>query len=221
LSNSELFFVVSRFKEDVSWIKDITDNYIVYNKGDEDLPGFKTRRSENLGGNQRDTFHFIHENYDNLPDLMAFVQGDPFDHCKNGMFYELIKNRSFTKLEFYPDWPDGYWETNSSWYIPAHNQALRERGSTHVCRYSSFHDYANEIFKDYDFPGILRFPPGSQFIVEKSRCLFYPREFWSYMMSIFPNDTSINGGTEAHIIERSMSLIFENRYRPNPNILRS
>ena len=99
LSSNELFFVISRFKEDISWIKELTDNYIVYNKGDDDIPEYKAKKMPNIGGNQRDTFHFIYDNYDNLPDLMAFVQGDPFDHCKDGKFYDLIKNRHYTKLE--------------------------------------------------------------------------------------------------------------------------
>jgi hypothetical protein len=212
--------VISRFKEDVSWIKDITDNYIVYNKGDDDIPGFKARKMPNVGANQRDIFHFIHENYENLPELMVFVQGDPFDHCKDNSFHELIKNRKYTKLAHYPDWPDGYWETNTSWYVPSHTSFIRSKGIDYTCRYADFHQYASEIFKDYDYPGILRFPPGSQFIIERRQCLFYPREFWAHLMSIFPEGPNLNGGAEAHIIERSMSLIFENRYGPNPEILR-
>ena len=220
MSNRNLFFVISRFKEDVSWIRDITENYIVYNKGEDDIPDLKSKKIPNLGGNQRDIFHFIHENYDNLPDLMAFVQGDPFDHCKDGKFHDLIKNRSYTHLAYYPDFPDGYFETNSSWYVGAHNSSILSKGIEYRCRYQDFNEYANEIFERYDFPWILRFPPGSQFIVEKERCLFYPREFWAHLMSIFPDDPRLNGGTEAHIVERSMSLIFENRYRANPRIVR-
>jgi len=215
-----LFFVISRFKEDVSWIKDVSEDYIVYNKGEDDLVEYKTKRMPNIGANQRDIFHFIHENYDNLPELMAFVQGDPFDHCKDNSFYELIKSRKYTKLAQYPDWPDGYWETNTSWYVPCHTSYIRSKGIEYNCRYTDFHQYATEIFSDYDYPAMLKFPPGSQFIVERRQCLFYPREFWSYLMSIFPDGENLNGGAEAHIIERSMSLIFENRYNPNPGILR-
>ena len=220
MSRSELFFVISRYKEDLSWVKDVTDNYIVYNKGDDDILEYKTKKMPNIGGNQRDTFHFIYDNYDNLPDLMAFVQGDPFDHCKDGKFYDLIKNRHYTKLEYYPDWPDGYWETNTSWYVGSHTNTLRDRGIDYTCKYSDFHHFANEIFEGYDYPQILRFPPGSQFIVEKRQCLFYPREFWGHLLTVFSNDPTLNGGAEAHIVERSMSLIFENRYTANRNIVR-
>jgi len=32
-------------------------------------------------------------------------------------------------------------------------------------------------------------------------------------MEIFPTDPGVNGGTEAHIIERSIKLIFDNKFK--------
>ena len=75
------FLVVSRYNEDVSWIKTLTDNYIIYNKGEELSSEYNQIIAPNFGGNQYDIFRYIHDNYDNLPELIAFVQGDPFDHC--------------------------------------------------------------------------------------------------------------------------------------------
>ena len=59
----------------------------------------------------------------------------------------------------------------------------------------------------------IEFPPGSQIIVERERCTYYSKEFWSNLMNIIPKEIGINGGAEAHIIERSIQIIFENKYK--------
>lgn len=201
------FVVISRYQESVEWIKSLTDNYIIYNKG-ESLPDYKQILCENVGANQYDIARFIYDNYDNLPDLMAFLQGDPFDHCLPDRFYDLIRRDSFTPIFGDRNYPSGeYFEPNTSWY-------LHEPWQSHKppCRFSSFDDYCRYLFSDYCRVASLVFPPGSQFLVEKQRCLFYSREFWKKIIDIIPTQPGINGGREAHIIERSLQLIFENKY---------
>lgn len=201
------FVVVSRYKESVEWVKSLTDNYIIYNKG-ESLPNFKQMLCENIGANQYDIVRFIYDNYDNLPDLIAFLQGDPFDHCLVDRFYDLIRRDSFTPIFGDRNYPSGeYFEPNTSWY-------LHEPWQSHKppCKFASFDDYCRYLFSDYAGSANLVFPPGSQFLVEKQRCLFYSRSFWKKIMDIIPTQPGINGGREAHIIERSLQLIFENKY---------
>ena len=201
------FVVISRYSESVEWIKSLTDNYIIYNKG-ESLPDYKQILCENVGANQYDIARFIYDNYDNLPDLIAFLQGDPFDHCLADRFYDLIRRDSFTPIFGDRNYPSGeYSEPNTSWY-------LNEPWQSHKppCKFSGFDDYCHYLFSDYVREANLVFPPGSQFLVEKQRCLFYSRSFWKKIMDIIPTQPGINGGREAHIIERSLQLIFENKY---------
>lgn len=208
------FIVVSRYKEDVSWIKSLTDNYIIYNKGEELPSEYKQILASNFGANQYDIFRFIHDNYENLPDLIAFVQGDPYDHCIPERFNTLIYNESFTLLFGDPRYPDGnfsgqpYWEQNSSWYI---NEPFNSHKPP--CKFSSFDDFANHIFNDYTHQPTVTFPPGSQFIVEKERCLYYSKNFWEKLMEAVCQEIGMNGGREAHIIERVIQIIFENKYK--------
>ena len=203
------FLIVSRYSEDVSWIRDYTDDYIVYNRGKDDIDSFKTKRVENIGGNQRDIFEFIYENYENLPDLMAFVQGDPFDHCKKEKFDKLIGNDKFTALESYEDiTPNGamridehggFEEINNSWYVPAHNDS---RGQT--CKYANLNQFMMLYFDNsWKHRNWIRFTPGSQYIIEKKQALRYPKSFWMHMMNELPRFDM----TEAHIIERSLIMI--------------
>jgi Protein of unknown function (DUF3431) len=71
--------VIARYNEDISWAK-AYDNVVVYNKGGAindaiELP--------NVGREGHTFYHHIVENYDQLADYTAFLQGNPFDHYKN------------------------------------------------------------------------------------------------------------------------------------------
>jgi hypothetical protein len=204
----EPFFVISRFSENVEWIREITDNYIIYNKGEELDSSFHQKVVPNFGGNQYDIFNYIVENYDNLPDLIAFVQGNPFDHCIKERFLDLIKNDYYTHLFGDSNYPDGeYTEENNNWYI---GPVSRTKGITSSI--SSFDEYAEKTFKNYTHLNFLKFPPGSQILVEKERCLYYSKKFWNRLMGSINQEIGMNGGVEAHIVERSIDLIFQNIY---------
>lgn len=209
------FFLISRYNENPSWIKKYTNNYIIYNKGKDNLQNFKTKRMPNIGGNQYDIFHFIHENYGNLPDLMAFMQAEPFDHCPKKVFNRLIQRERFTSLEYYGptpankyekrDFDGGFMEINNSWYIEAHNKSQRKK-----CRYSSLDEFMQKYFKNYQHVDWIRFAPGSQYIIEKKQARYYPKKFWKKMM----DEISKFNTTEAHIIERSLWMFFQCTLQP-------
>lgn len=204
------FFVISRYNEDVSWIKNYTNNYIVYNKGKDNLKQFKTKKMPNIGGNQYDIFHFIFENYDNLPELMAFMQAEPFDHCQKQVFNKLILRQRFTPLEFYGPTPankyegrnfdGGFMEINNNWFIEAHNKSHSQ-----TCKYSSLDEFMHIYFKNYQHVDWIRFSPGSQYIIEKKQAQSYPKFFWKKLMLELPK----HNVTEGHIIERGLWMILQ------------
>ena len=201
--------IISCFNEDFSWVKEYTDNYLVYNKG-EPVDDPHVINTKNIGNNQRDIFKFIYDFYDNLPELMAFIQADPFDHCKKETFDKLIYNECFTPLEDYGlvpanslegrDENGGFLEKNNSWYIQANN-------ITHgvSCKYSSFDQFMEKYFSNYKTGSHIRFSPGSQYIIEKKQALHYPKTFWKSLM----DELLENFMSEGHIIERSLWLILQ------------
>jgi hypothetical protein len=65
--------VVAKYKEDVSWVKQLNYEYKIYDKS-LDIP--------NVGREAETYLRFIIENYDGLPDYTVFLQGNPFDHSK-------------------------------------------------------------------------------------------------------------------------------------------
>jgi len=217
MNTDELFYVVSRYKEDVNWIKEYTDNYVIFNKGEALGDTFTEKIVENIGGNQRDIFQFIYENYDNLPNLMIFIQAYPFDHCNKDKFNALIKQGGFASVEAYEHIPEcnahkkdktdgGYTEINNSWYIDAHNRHIKDFS----CKYSSYDQFMHSIFKDYSSVPWIRFAPGSQYIIEKRQALNYSKKFWLHLMNVLNK----NNMTEAHIIERACYYIINGTYKP-------
>lgn len=203
--------IISRYNEDVSWVKEYDIDYVIYNKGEDLDSSFNWIRRENIGENQKDIFSFIEDNYENLPNSFGFCQGFPFDHCKKETFDRLIINNTLTKLEDYHhlipcnnvDELGFFYEHNDNWYIGAHNHTMNQ-----TCQFNTFDEFMNSIFKNYSHLEKLSFSPGSQFIVEKERVLYYPKKFWSHLNNIFTRRSM----TEGHIIERSMFLIMGNIY---------
>ena len=224
--NNKCLIVVSRYKEDMSWLSDYENESLIYNKGIDDLKELNSIQVDNFGGNQYDICRYIYDNYHNLPNTIAFVQGNPYDHCAKEKFSKLINDNWFTALESYEnlkvnsihkkckDIDFGYMEVNNSWYIRAHNNHLSKMGFEANCPYNNFDDFMKTFFEDYTHIDWLRFSPGSQYLVERDRCLRYPRSFWGNLMNVFPLNTSINGGTEAHIVERALWFIFCGFFKP-------
>lgn len=205
--------VISRYNEDISWIDSYQCNFIIYNKG-EHLERYNCISKPNIGNNQRDICEYIYDNYDRLPDIIRFLQGYPFDHCKKETFDKIIYNENLTRVEEFRDHPnvpplyldsDGFFrEPNNNHPIISTNEHYKQS-----CKYESFDSFMNSIFVDYSHVDFISFSPGSQYIVPKENILYYSKEFWKYLM----NTLNRNFMTEAHIMERALWYIFSNKYK--------
>lgn len=72
--------IIARYNEDVAWTKDLVCPYLIINKGEEilDHPYITL---PNVGRESDSYLNFIIKNYDQLPQEVIFLQGNPFDHC--------------------------------------------------------------------------------------------------------------------------------------------
>jgi len=200
--------IISRYKEDWQWVRDYTDYFLIYNKG-EPISDPNVINVPNHGGNQIDIFRYIIDHYENLPELMAFVQATPWDHCKKEIFDKLIYNEFFTPLEYYGlipanDWErrdefGGFLEINNSWYLSCAGDR------NFPCSFSSFDQFMDSIFLDYDHVDFIRFSPGSMYLIEKNQALNYSKDFWKRLMKRLNRFNP----TEAHLIERSLWIILQ------------
>jgi hypothetical protein len=125
MTKKDLQVIVARYNEDVTWVKDIQYKTIIYNKNgssnitteivletnestdsqydypmeeDDEINIFEYDLP-NVGREGHTFFYHIVKNYDNLPEYLAFVQGNPFDHCPN--FKNIVNDFDF-KTEFLP-----------------------------------------------------------------------------------------------------------------------
>lgn len=95
-SDKNLKVVVAKYNEDTSWTKNLKYDSIIYNKNQEDDHLFE-HNLPNVGRESHTFMTYIVDNYDNLPSYIAFVQGNPFDHCND--IVDQINNFDF-KSEF-------------------------------------------------------------------------------------------------------------------------
>ena len=208
----EAFFVVSNWNNDLSWITDYTQDYLIYDKSGKLPENDKIIKLNNVGFNIYDIFDFIINNYDDLPEIVAFLQGHPFDHCKRETFDKLIYNTKFTALEDYSHvseshahkkTPQGkYLEINTSWYLVLPKPYKRR----YFTSYNQFLDY---MFVNPEFPQWIRFAPGAQYVIPKTNILKYSPMFYAKLRSFVAYDSH---PMEAHLIERAMHTIFSNQY---------
>ncbi len=202
------FFVISQWNNDVSWIKDYTENYLIYDKSNTLEESDRVIKCKNVGHNLHDIFHFIYNNYETLPDMIAFVEGNPFDHCNREKFDKVIQNKFFTPLESYENSPDyhavikcsdgGWQEINNSWYIHSHP-------NRHLSMFQSYNEALDYVFKNPYYPQFVRFSPGGMYLVEKSRLLYYSKDWWKKLLDIVSKHEN---QPEAYIFERMLWTIF-------------
>lgn len=80
--------VISKYNEDGEWIKRINHKTIVYDKSDNPIEGSIHR--PNIGREAETLLFHIIENYNHLPDLTIFLQGDPRSNPVKYTYDEVI-----------------------------------------------------------------------------------------------------------------------------------
>jgi len=216
MCKTNTFFVISQWKNNIDWITKYTNNYLIYDKSN-DLPyDNHVVKVPNVGYNIYDICHYIYNNYDRLPETIAFLEGNPFDHCREEVFNRLIVRNDFTPIEAYDNVPEsfahkkdfdgGYMEINNSWYISSH---ISTHGQETNRFFSNYNQFLDVMFENVAYPEWVRFAPGGQYIVPKQNILFYSRNFYRKIMG-FVDYTRIP--SESHIVERSLFYIFTNKW---------
>lgn len=187
--------VLTHYQGDWTWIKSFTDEYRIYNRSEEDIPGSIKR--ENVGDADYDKLTFLIDNYYNLPEIFLWSKSNLFKYCPEDEFDEVKDNQEFTPLltknhkvyEPICRYADGiYEEINNSWYL-----------STVPSKY--FNNYG-EFAKAFNLPNpdYLRFAPGGSYILTRERVQRYGIEFYQDLASLLPYCQ--NPG-EAHFLERT------------------
>jgi hypothetical protein len=211
--------IIARYNENLDWISNLDSNkfdFEIYNKGDNNIK-FPHTKVNNIGRESQTFIKYIVDNYNNLYDFTAFLQGNPFDHCKLETFNKLIFKKEFTPLEDYSDYPEyyahkkdvdgGYMEINNNWYIP---HLISVYGQYSNKYFTSFNEFLSIMFENPQYSNWIRFSPGGQYLVPKENILFYSKSFYEKLL-MFVNYSECP--VEAFTIERASYYIFSNKWK--------
>jgi hypothetical protein len=198
-SAPSLCVLIARYREDVSWARDLPCPVVIYNKGrklaqpQHILP--------NVGREGHTYFQFICDHYENLPEHLICLQGRPFDHSPD--ILADVARLAATPAEERPDfdslccriWPCdlAFCATGTPFrggipLIPVYEKLFGERRER--------------------LP--FRFGAGAQFIVSRRRILQRPRSFYKQIVRMLCRSSD---PIEGYVIERFHGLIFSPRTR--------
>jgi len=218
------FLIISNYKNDISWVPECTNDYLIYNKSEEanipdNIDPKKVIKSKNVGYNFYDYFTFIINNYDNLPENIIFVKGNVFPrHVTQNYFEKVMNNSYFTAIEdcrtYTPKFPisfisgdGGFNEINNSWYLNHFETRY----------FNDYNDFLKFVYKNPLIPKYVRFAPGGNYIVPKSQIMKLPKVVYENLKLLI-SYCQLPG--ETHIIERSIYTLWNSNFELNPEILK-
>ncbi len=219
------FLVSSNYENDIRWIPQYTDNYLIYDQSERpaNVAGVdpkKIIRSKHTGHNISDNIRFIIDHYDNLPEVTVFAKGNMFPrHSTKEFFDRVVNNECFTSIEdpsiHNPRWPlnffspeGGYCEINKSFYLNGPNRPLKY--------FYNYNDFLVYCFKNPIIPRYTCFAPGANYILPKANILKYPKVFYENLW-IFVSHCYFPG--EAYIVERALRTIWTCDFEINEKML--
>ena len=194
--------IVARYKENIEWLKPEINNCIIYNKGDDILGLPNEILLKNIGRESETYLHYIIDNYNNLPDIVIFTQGNIADHKgKNDInilnklaFEAAIYNKSCC---FFDNCSEDWNSKDKNNYYLHNNYKNNER--------ISFGEWFKiHINPNYPKPILLYW--NAIFAVKKEKILKRPLEYYkNLILEVNHHDNPAEG----HFFERSWYYIFE------------
>ncbi|MCC2631396.1 MAG: hypothetical protein K0S20_95 [Patescibacteria group bacterium] len=212
------FLVLSNYNNEIEWVANYTDNYLVYDQSPtenypKNLDLKKVIKSPHLGHNIRDYCTFIIDHYDDLPEVTIFATGNVFPrHVFQDHFDKVVNSAFFTPIEdrrkWQESWPTsffssdgGFCEINNSWFLEYHPTKY----------FHDYNDFLRFCYKDPVTPRYIRFAPGANYVVPRANILKLPKVFYQNLQTFVSHcETAIPG--ESHIIERAFYTLWSSNF---------
>lgn len=207
---------VARYNEDLTWLIDYSKNVVVYNKTDN-LNNFLFKKIVNIepiGLETYSFFSYIVDHYENLPDVVVFIQGKIEDHLgdinnkhsendkKNtSIFLDYIIKEAKEKGISAPLNENVFDHTN--WRLATPDKRYK------VCSYKNITDWWENYIK-LPWPGPTRCTWSQNFAVRKDKILQHSKEKYIYIK----NDPEFQHAYVeiAHYWERMLFPFFEKKW---------
>lgn len=195
-------YVISRYNHDTEWIRDYTDDYVLYDRSES--PERDSIVVKNIGSDIYDKLTYIIDNYDNLPDVAVYTKCNLFKYITKEEFDRVKDNKTFTPLltqnhkTYMPVcyYQDGmYYEINNGWYLGVH--PTKDNSAKYIGKLMN-------LLGIWDMK-YIPFAPGSNYILPKENILKHPKKFYEKLRAYL--DWAVYPG-EAQIIERGLYTIW-------------
>ena len=205
--------IVAAYNENLDWLDKINQSdVIIYNKSDKIIEN--SIKLENIGREAATYFYHIINNYDNLPDYLILLQGNPFEHMEKNINEFNLKNEIETLIE------------NNNSLSGLFNELCYENNN----KYPNLNTSAYFLyFFNNNLPKFFVFLAGCQYIVSKENILNRPLQFYKKIYKMLLNN-NITVSNDAHYnknifdeksinawtVERLMMYIFDKSIMLNP-----
>ncbi len=207
-------YVVSRYNNDISWLRDYTDDYVLYDRSE--TPIEEAIVVSNTGSDIYDKFSFIIDNYDNLPEIAVYTKANLFKYITKEEFDLIKDNKMFTPI-LTKNHPErmcdsgmiGYEDKRFSFYENRMYYELNYPAflNSHPTK-DPYYCFADTYLEHplYEKLGIknmeyIPFAPGSGYILPKENILKHSKSFYEDLRSYLEWDRYPG---EAMICERGL-----------------
>jgi hypothetical protein len=193
-------YIVSRYNHDLSWLKDYTNEAVIYDRSEKPLDD--TIVVPNIGSDLYDKLTYIIDNYDNLPDVAVYTKANLFKYISKEEFDQVKDSKIFTPLLtqnhktympvcFYKK--RMYYEINNGWFLGSHAVMHEARA------YELYRMLGIDRFK------YVPFAPGSNYILPRQNILKHSKNYYEKLRAYL--DWTVYPG-EAQIIERGLYTLW-------------
>ena len=196
---NKILIVTSHFNEDLDWLKNQEKyDYLIYSKNENNTPNIennKIRKCINKGNESSSYLTYIIENYDNLPDYVAFIHGHLNAYHQSDNILNLIDN-----------------------FIECDYQTLNRKDWLNVLSKDSEEEFKRYNFEfvieNYDYLGLNLPKPNklvstacAQFIVSKKSILNNSLNVYKNMLNWLEN-TDLSNEISGRVFEHLWCYIF-------------
>lgn len=193
--------VVAHYNENLGWLTGFnSDSICVYSKGSKSTIDCKNYQLPNVGREAHTYLTYIVQNYENLPNIVFFTQGNPHDHIDIKPIYRTHLHLPSKKLSSTPT------ISNFSTGLDNYRRLWWAGGNTEPCDipgdewFRKFVDSDPNINLERNFSIFW----GAVFSVRKEAILSRPKSYYELLLT----QCQTKNPETAHFFERSWYYIF-------------
>jgi hypothetical protein len=198
--------VVARYNEDINWLTPVMKNCIVYNKGTP-LHLENEIMLKNVGRESDTYLQFIIRNYERLPDVVVFTQGNIKDHISKDNIKFLLEVKDHAQQCGISKPMEHYIQGEYSPWNPEFNKI-----ETKYLLPDCYKDNHRKTFKEWfiqnfqrEYPNPLLFYAKGLFAVHKDKIRKHSLDYYKNL--VLQVNHHVNS-VEGHFFERSWFYVF-------------